>query len=101
MQDIRSEFPIFHVHPELIYLDSASTLQKPRSVIEAVSSYLCNDNANIHRGTYDISQRSEVLYESARSTVAHFINARDSAEVVFTSSTTDGINTFVRSLIRS
>lgn len=101
MKTVRSQFPIFQSHPELIYLDSASTLQKSQRVIDAVSQYLSESYANIHRGMYELSQRSEQLYEDARSEVAGFINAVDPSEVVFTGNTTDGINTFVRSLIRS
>lgn len=73
MKNIKADFPIFANHPELIYLDSASTLQKPQVVIDAVSEYLSNDYANIHRGTYELSQRSEHIYEQSRSTIADFI----------------------------
>jgi len=73
MNSIKSDFPIFANNPEMIYLDSASTLQKPQTVIDAVSQYLGHDCANIHRGNYTLSHRSEEIYESARSTVGRFI----------------------------
>ncbi len=101
MNSIKNDFPIFASHPEMIYLDSASTLHKPQVVIDAVSSYLSTDYANIHRGKYDLSRRSEALYEQARSTVAEFVWAYDESEVVWTSSSTDSANLLVRSLIRS
>ena len=101
MNTIKKDFPIFATHPDMIYLDSASTLHKPQVVIDAVSSYLSTDYANIHRGKYDLSRKSEVLYEQARSTVVNFIWAYDESEVVWTSSSTDSANLLARSLIRS
>ena len=70
---IKDDFPIFANNPDLIYLDSASTLQKPQLVIDAVADYLSTSYANIHRGKYPLSQQSETLYEQARQTVADFI----------------------------
>lgn len=101
MKSIKSDFPIFANNPELIYLDSASTLQKPQQVIDAVSSYLSNDYANIHRGMYELSQKSEEIYESSRSTVAELIWANDDSEVIFTGNSTDSTNLLARSLLRS
>jgi len=73
MKMIKDDFPIFTNNPGLIYLDSASTLQKPQVVIDAVAGYLGTTYANIHRGKYPLSQQSETLYEQARQTVADFI----------------------------
>lgn len=59
----KSDFPIFSHHPDLIYLDSASTSQKPSFVIDHISQYLSHNNSNIHRGLYDLSVDSEELYQ--------------------------------------
>ena len=98
---IRDDFPIFTTNPDLIYLDSAATLMKPQIVIDGVSRYLSNDYANIHRGAYDLSHRSEDIYERARRTIATFMWAADESELVFTSNSTDSANVLVWSLIRS
>ena len=92
---VRADFPILsttaHGHP-LVYLDNGATTQKPRQVIEAVERYYAAENANIHRGVYQLSQTATRLYEDARRTVQRFINAPDEREVIFTRGTTDGIN---------
>jgi len=92
---IRAEFPILgteaHGHP-LIYLDSASTSQKPRAVIETLDTYYRHYNANVHRGIYTIGERSTAAYEAARGSVARFIGADDPHEVVFTRNATEAIN---------
>ena len=69
MQDIRNDFPIFEAHPDLVYLDTASSMQKPQVVIDAVSTYLSHNYANIHRGAYQLSITSEELYRQARKRV--------------------------------
>jgi len=73
MKRLKDDFPIFANNSDLIYLDSASTLQKPQLVIDAVTDYLSTSYANIHRGKYMLSQQSEMLYEQARQAVADFI----------------------------
>ncbi|MBA2756162.1 MAG: aminotransferase class V-fold PLP-dependent enzyme, partial [Chloroflexi bacterium] len=92
---IRTEFPILEQsingHP-LIYLDSASTSQKPRAVIDALAGYYREYNANVHRGIYTIGERATAEYEKARVKVARFINAPDSHEVIFTRNATEAIN---------
>jgi cysteine desulfurase/selenocysteine lyase len=92
---IRRDFPILeqavHGH-RLVYLDSASSSQKPRRVIEAVDSYYREYNANVHRGIYTIGEKATAAYEEARVRVARFINAPDSHEVVFTRNATEAIN---------
>lgn len=95
--DIKNEFPIFANHPDLVYLDSAASAQKPQSVIDAEVEFYAQHNANVHRGIYDLSEEATDLYELARDTVANFINA-EREEVVFTSGTTDSINGVARSL---
>lgn len=73
MTSIRSDFPVFAANPGLVYLDSASTAQKPMAVIDAISKYLGTDYANIHRGAYVLSERSEELFHASKETVARFI----------------------------
>ena len=76
----RSDFPILkqRVHGKpLVYLDNASTTQKPRSVIEAITRYYETGNANVHRGVHVMSERATQAYEEARSKVARFLHARD------------------------
>jgi cysteine desulfurase/selenocysteine lyase len=76
----------------LVYLDSAATAQKPQSVIDAVKNFYEKYNSNIHRGLYDLSQTATDLFENTRKKVADFIGADDSAEIIFTSNTTESIN---------
>ena len=95
VQKIRDDFPILHtrVHGKpLVYLDNGATTQKPRAVIDRLTRYYETENANIHRGVYDLSQKATLAYEEARQTIARFINAPDPAEVIFTRGTTEGIN---------
>jgi cysteine desulfurase/selenocysteine lyase len=92
---LRGDFPVLdqtvHGHP-LIYLDNAATTQKPRVVIDALRHYYEKDNANVHRGIHELSNRATAAFEAARDRAARFINARSSAEIIFTSGTTEGIN---------
>ena len=92
---LRADFPILdqqvHGH-RLVYLDNAATSQKPRAVIEAVSRYYERDNANVHRGIHELSNRATAGFEAARRRAAQFINAVSSDEIVFTRGTTEGIN---------
>ena len=92
---IRKDFPILeqtvHGFP-LVYLDNAATSQKPRAVIETLNHYYSRDNSNVHRGIHELSRRATVGYESARERAALFLNARESAEIIFTRGTTEAIN---------
>ena len=92
---LRADFPILEQringHP-LIYLDSASSSQKPRVVIDALGDYYREYNANVHRGIYTIGEKATAEYEAARVKVARFINAPDSHEVIFTRNATEAIN---------
>jgi cysteine desulfurase/selenocysteine lyase len=92
---LRSDFPILpqNVHGQpLIYFDNAATTQKPRAVIEALSHYYERDNANVHRGIHELSNRATAAFEAARSRAAKFINATSAEEIIFTRGTTEGIN---------
>src|SRR6266567_5866665 len=89
---MKSDFPIFKTYPELVYLDSAATSQKPQVVIDAVSAFYSKHNANIHRGIYDLSQEATDMFEQTRKKIADFIHAKEAAEIVFTSGTTASVN---------
>ncbi len=92
---LRADFPILdqQVHGKpLIYFDNAATSQKPRAVIAALVHYYEHDNANVHRGIHELSNRATAGYEAARARAARFINARSAEEIVFTRGTTEGIN---------
>jgi cysteine desulfurase / selenocysteine lyase len=92
---LRADFPILRtkVHGKpLVYLDSASTSQKPQVVIDAVDDFYRHYNANVHRGIYEIGERSTAAYEKARAQVARFIGAPDAHEIVFTRNATEAIN---------
>jgi cysteine desulfurase/selenocysteine lyase len=92
---LRKDFPILdqQVHGKpLIYFDNAATSQKPRAVIDALTHYYEHDNANVHRGIHELSNRSTAAFEAARTRTAKFINAKSADEIVFTRGTTEGIN---------
>ena len=93
---LRADFPILarptHSGRPLVYLDSASSSQKPGVVIEALDTYYREYNANVHRGIYEIGERATAAYEGARAKVARFIGASDPHEVIFTRNATEAIN---------
>jgi cysteine desulfurase/selenocysteine lyase len=92
---LRDQFPALHQDvggKPLVYLDSAATSQKPRSVIAALSKYYERDNANVHRGIHELSRRATVAYEEARAKLANFIGAAEPEELVWTRGTTEAIN---------
>lgn len=101
---IRQDFPILqqqiHDHP-LVYLDNAATAQKPRAVIDALDKYYRYDNANIHRGVHQLSERATRDYENARKKVQGFLNAADPKEIVFVRGATEAINLIAQSYGRS
>ena len=95
VEDIRQDFPILQREVygrPLVYLDNAATTQKPRSVVEAISNEYFSTNANVHRGVHFLSQKATDLHEAARERVRQFINARSTAEVLFTRGTTESLN---------
>jgi len=89
---IKKEFPIYGERKGLIYLDSASTTQKPQCVIDSVTSFYSNYNANVHRALYEIGEKATNEFESVRSKIKKFLNVPDSHEVIFTRSATESIN---------
>src|SRR5258706_9516246 len=93
--DIRKDFPMLsrQVHGKpLVYLDSAASSQKRYAVIEAMSGYYETTHANVHRGVYEISEEATAAMEKARVKIAHFINARQSKQIIFTRNTSESIN---------
>jgi cysteine desulfurase/selenocysteine lyase len=95
VQKIRGDFPILKRKVNdcpLIYFDNAATAQKPKQVIDAERDFYENHNANVHRGVHTLSQEATELHEQARETVGKFINAKESAEIVFVRGTTEAIN---------
>ena len=92
---IREQFPTLaqtvHGKP-LVYLDNAATSQKPWCVINAIAAYYEHDNSNVHRGVHELSQRATAACEAVRDKVRAFINAEESAEILFTSGATEAIN---------
>ncbi|HUP87749.1 MAG TPA: cysteine desulfurase [Longimicrobiales bacterium] len=95
LEAIRDEFPLLAQQANgypLAYLDNAATSHKPRAVLDAVTHFYTHDNANVHRGLYELSRRATERYEEARRTAARFLNARDAAEIVWVRGATEGIN---------
>ncbi len=95
---VRKLFPIFE-HPDnnnLIYLDNAATTQRPGAVLQAMSRYYREFNANTHRGAYKNAEKATLAYEDAREKIARFINARSSREIIFVRGATDAVNTAAR-----
>ncbi|MEU6097055.1 aminotransferase class V-fold PLP-dependent enzyme [Streptomyces sp. NPDC047079] len=102
-REVREQFPIITAHPDLAYLDSAATAQKPRAVLEAVQSYLTTSNANAGRGTYPWANRTTELVERTRRRVKEFLEDPDPqrSAVHFTSGTSEGLRTIARDWLTS
>ncbi len=92
---VRTDFPILSIEMNgepLVFLDNAATTQKPRAVIDAISNYYETGNANIHRGVYKLSRDATDAFDAARTDVARFIGASDSAECIFVRGVTEAVN---------
>lgn len=103
VDDIRSDFPILSTAvngKNLIYADNAATTQKPQCVIDKISNYYENENANIHRGVHSLSEEATEAFEGARDFIRKFINARSVSEIIFTRGTTEAINLVAQSYAR-
>ncbi|MHB8352179.1 MAG: aminotransferase class V-fold PLP-dependent enzyme [Thermoplasmata archaeon] len=101
---LRHDFPILNrrVHDRpLVYLDSAATSQKPTCVIDAVTSFYAEHNANVHRGVHTLGEEATDAFEKARERAAAFVGARDPREIVFTRGTTESLNLLAHCLGRS
>jgi cysteine desulfurase/selenocysteine lyase len=100
---VRADFPCLHqfIHDRpLVFLDSATSAQKPQQVIDTLGAVLRHDYANIHRGVHALSQRATDLHDAAREKVRAFINAASAREVIFTRGGTEGINLVAQSFVR-
>lgn len=93
-------FPIFQNNPGLVYLDSAASTQKPRLVIEGVADFLAHDYANIHRGFYSLSERSENLYHQSKTLLADLINC-EAKEIIYSYNASYCFNLLAQALINS
>jgi cysteine desulfurase/selenocysteine lyase len=104
MNNARNDFPILsstNRGKPLVYLDSASSAQKPKAVVEAMSSFYYKDYANIHRGIYELSERATKRFEETRAVVKQFIHAPDVNNIVFVKGTTEGMNLLASTLSQS
>ena len=100
VQSVRADFPLLHEQSHgkpLVYLDNAATSQKPQAVLDALQRYYTRQNANIHRGVYQLSEESTAAYEGARAKLQGFINAAQPHEVIFVRGATEAINLVAQS----
>jgi len=104
VEAVRRDFPILRqlVHGKpLVYFDNAATTQKPQAVVEALTRFYAEDNANVHRGVHLLSERATASFEKARRTVQRFLGAADAREIVFVRGATEGINLVAQTWGRS
>lgn len=100
---IKEDFPILSKkinNKPLIYLDNASTTQKPTSVIDEIQKYYESTNSNIHRGVHHLSQKATEEYEESRNKIQHFIGAKSSKEIVFVRGATEAVNLVANSYVK-
>ncbi len=95
-ENIRKDFPILtrtvRDNKQLVYLDNASTTQKPNQVIDSITDYYQNHNANIHRAVYALAEEATEAYETTRDKITSFVNVKDRQEIIFVRGTTEAIN---------
>ena len=101
MKNYKLDFPIFENNPGLVYLDNAASAQKPGYVIDGIKHFLEHDYANIHRGAYNLSEKSEELYENSKKKVAEFIKASSWQEINYTYNSTYAFNLLTSSFKKS
>ena len=100
MNKYRKDFPFFKAidnhntqeNAQLVYFDTSATSQRPFIVIDAMKHFYATANANPLRGLYDLSERATLAYEHSRDTVRNFINAKESAEIIFTRNSSESLN---------
>jgi len=97
---MKKDFPIFKRNPWLVFLDSAASTQKPKFVIDAVGDFVASSYANIHRGDYSLSEKSETLYQVSKSKIAEFLHVKAS-EIIYTYNATYAVNLIAQSLCKS
>ena len=100
-RDYKRDFPVFEQYPDLAYLDNSATTQKPRAVIDAVSRYYREENANPLRGLYELAVKATDAYENARTAVRDFIGAASEREIIFTRNASESLNLTAYSYGRS
>ena len=98
---VKKDFPLLSGSPDLVYLDSASSSQKPAAVLDSMTEYYETTHANVHRGVYGLAQEATERFEGARAKVARFLGAAEANEVVFTKNVTEAINLLAHSWGRS
>ena len=92
IDEVRAQFPVFAARPDIVYLDSAASAQKPLAVLDAMRAHDASHHANVHRGVHRLSQEATEAFEQARRRVRGFLNAASDREVVFTRGTTEALN---------
>lgn len=100
VENIRNQFPILSRKvkgKDLVYFDNAATAQKPQRVIDALTSYYTQYNANIHRGLHTLADEATAAFEATRHSIQHFIGAKFPEEIIFTKGTTESINLVAQS----
>lgn len=100
ISNIKKDFPIFTSHPDLVYLDSASTTHKPDFVIQKTDEYISTSYANIGRGSYPLAMESEDIYDASKASAAKLINAH-ADQIIYTHSSTYAYNMLAYSLVES
>ena len=98
---VKLDFPLLTARSDLVYLDSASSSQKPRAVLDAMTDYYESTHANVHRGVYAMAEEATSRFEGARSKMARFLGAGKASEIVFTKNVTEAINLVAHSWARS
>jgi cysteine desulfurase / selenocysteine lyase len=101
MKSIRDQFPLLKNNPDLVYLDNASTTQKPQVVVDSIQKYYERQNANVHRGMYDLSIESTRLWEDSHRKVAEFLGVESMEEIILTSGTTASLNLVTQLLAKN
>ena len=99
MQSLKRYFPIFEKYPTLAYLDNAATTQRPKQVIDRLANFYRDENANIHRGVYTLSNKASSKYEAVRKQVAQFLGSENPENIGFTKGTTESINVVAQSFL--
>ncbi len=101
IQNLKKDFPILQNNKDIVYLDTTATAQKPSFVIDAIKYYLENNYSNIHRGAYDIAEKSEKMYIESKKKIAEFLNVTNWREIIYSFNSTYASNLLVWSLKRS
>lgn len=92
MSNLKALFPLFQQHPELVYLDNAATTQKPRSVIDRLLHFYTEENSNVRRGVYHLSEQATIHFDEARQNIANYLNASAPEEIIFVRGATEAFN---------